>query len=90
VERRPDTADRRVVRNALTAAGREMVDRPWETRRAVLANALRDASAGDRAAISRGLDLLCRALEDGGEGEGERPGEHERADEGNVKERATT
>jgi DNA-binding MarR family transcriptional regulator len=94
VERRPDTADRRVVRNALTAAGREMVDRPWETRRAVLANALRDASPGDRAEIARGLDLLCRALEDGGEGEGEPVGAQERvderADEGNVKERATT
>ena len=49
--------------NALTPAGREMIDRPWETRRAVLASALRRASCEDRAAIARGLEALCRALE---------------------------
>ena len=63
VERAADAADRRVVRNALTPAGREMIDRPWETRRAVLASALRRASCEDRAAIARGLEALCRALE---------------------------
>lgn len=67
VERTPDAADRRVVRNALTVAGREMADRPWETRRAVLAGALEDATPESRAAIARGLELLCQALEAGGE-----------------------
>jgi DNA-binding MarR family transcriptional regulator len=71
VKRKVDAADRRVVRNALTAAGREMVDRPWEARRAVVANALRDAAPEDRRAIARGLELLCRALDEVGEaGEG--------------------
>ena len=36
----------RVVRNALSAAGRELIDRAWETRRAVLASALRQRLAG--------------------------------------------
>ena len=67
VDRTGDAADRRVVRNALTAAGREMADRPWETRRAVLAGALRGATPEERAAIARGLELLCDALEAGGE-----------------------
>ncbi|MDQ3699403.1 MAG: MarR family transcriptional regulator [Chloroflexota bacterium] len=64
VERTSDSSDRRVVRNALTTVGREMIDRPWETRRAVLASALRDATPADRATIARGLELLCRALDD--------------------------
>ena len=63
VERSADSADRRVVRTALTEEGKEMIDRPWETRRAVLASALRDASPAERAAIERGLELLCDALE---------------------------
>ncbi|HEX2034143.1 MAG TPA: MarR family transcriptional regulator [Chloroflexota bacterium] len=63
VERTPDCSDRRVVRNALTAAGREMIDRPWETRRSVLASALRGASPAERAAIAHGLELLCQALQ---------------------------
>lgn len=62
VERAADAGDRRVVRNALTPAGRELIAQPWETRRAVLASALRHASPDDRAAIARGLELLCRAL----------------------------
>jgi hypothetical protein len=40
-----------------------MIDRPWETRRAVLASALRAASPDERTAIERGLALLCDALE---------------------------
>jgi DNA-binding MarR family transcriptional regulator len=73
VSRAADASDRRVVRNALTASGREMLDRPWETRRAVLANALRNAAPDDRAAIARGLELLCRALEDEPLGDGALP-----------------
>jgi DNA-binding MarR family transcriptional regulator len=52
-----------VVLVGLTDAGREMIDRPWETRRAVLASALREASPDERAAIERGLILLVDALE---------------------------
>lgn len=67
VERAADTCDRRVVRTALSPAGRELIDRAWETRRAVLASALRHASLQDRAAIARGLETLCRVLvEDAG------------------------
>ena len=62
VERAGDAADRRVIRNALTPAGREMIDRPWETRRAALASALRNATPEDRAAVARGLELLYGAL----------------------------
>ncbi|HEU5315413.1 MAG TPA: MarR family transcriptional regulator [Chloroflexota bacterium] len=63
LERSADSADRRVVRTTLTEKGKEMIDRPWETRRAVLASALRDASPAERAAIEQGLALLCDALE---------------------------
>jgi DNA-binding MarR family transcriptional regulator len=63
IERTADPSDRRVVLSALTEAGKEMIDRPWETRRAVLASALRDASPVERRAIERGLELLCDALE---------------------------
>jgi DNA-binding MarR family transcriptional regulator len=83
VKRKVDPADRRVVRNALTAAGREMVDRPWEMRRAVLAGALRDTAPEDRAAIVRGLRLLSRALN-------EEERETRSMGEGMEKERATT
>lgn len=62
VERMHDPHDRRVVRSALTAAGIEIIDRPWESRRAVLAHALRDASPEDRAVIAHGLETLCRVL----------------------------
>ena len=63
VERTADPTDRRIVRVGLTDKGKEMIDRPWETRRAVLASALRDASPDERAAIERGLILLVDALE---------------------------
>ena len=63
VERTADSNDRRIVLVGLTETGREMIDRPWETRRAVLAIALRDASPDERAAIERGLILLVDALE---------------------------
>ncbi len=63
VERTADPSDRRIVRVGLTERGKEMIDRPWETRRAVLASALRDASPDERTAIERGLALLCDALE---------------------------
>src|SRR5919202_510432 len=63
VERTPDCNDRRVVRNKLTPAGRDMIERPWEARRAVLASALRHAAPHERAAIEHGLALLCKALE---------------------------
>ena len=63
VERSPDATDRRIVRSVLTEKGKELIDRPWETRRAVLASALRDATPAERTAIERGLELLCDALE---------------------------
>ena len=63
VERTADPSDRRIVLVGLTERGKEMIDRPWETRRAVLASALRDASPDERTAIQRGLALLCEALE---------------------------
>jgi DNA-binding MarR family transcriptional regulator len=75
VERTADACDRRVVRNALTVVGREMIDRPWEARRAVLASALRRASPQDRAAIARGLELLCRALAELDEFQVQSPGD---------------
>jgi len=70
VARTPDATDRRMVRLELTDKGREMIDRPWETRRAVLASALRDASPAERKAIERGLELLCDALETAENAEG--------------------
>jgi DNA-binding MarR family transcriptional regulator len=69
VERTADPSDRRIVRTALTDKGKEMIDRPWETRRALLASALRRASPTERAAIEHGLELMCTALE-AVEGEG--------------------
>jgi DNA-binding MarR family transcriptional regulator len=63
VERTAEPSDRRVVLVGLTERGKEMIDHPWETRRAVLASALRDASPAERTAIERGLALLCDALE---------------------------
>ncbi len=96
VKRKVDPADRRVVRNKLTAAGRAMVERPWEMRRAVLARALRDVPEASRAAIVDGLELLCSALEVAQgepverEPEPERGRERGREREGNVKERAKT
>jgi DNA-binding MarR family transcriptional regulator len=69
VERTADACDRRVVRTALSPAGQELIDRAWETRRAVLASALRRASLRDRTAIAQGLETLCRVLaEDAGTG----------------------
>jgi DNA-binding MarR family transcriptional regulator len=62
VERTHDPTDRRIVRSSLTPKGRELTDRPWETRRAVLATALRESSPDQRAEIARGLELLCKAL----------------------------
>jgi DNA-binding MarR family transcriptional regulator len=67
VERTADLCDRRVVRNTLTAAGREVIEQPWEARRAAVASALRCASPGERAAITRGLALLCEALQRAGQ-----------------------
>jgi len=63
VERAPDPTDRRIVRTILSDRGKEMIDRPWETRRALLASALRAASPDERIAIEHGLSLLCKALE---------------------------
>jgi DNA-binding MarR family transcriptional regulator len=63
VERTPDPCDRRVVRNALTPAGRDSIDRPWQLRRAALASALRCATPEEKAAIAHGLVLLSRALQ---------------------------
>ena len=88
VKRKVDAADRRVVRNKLTAAGREMVERPGEMRRAVLAHALRDVPAASRTAIVDGLELLCSALEVAQGEPVEREDEREREREGIVKERA--
>ena len=63
VDRAPDACDRRVVRSVLTERGKEMIDRPWETRRAVLTTALRGVSPEERSAIAHGLELLSVALE---------------------------
>lgn len=56
------TVDRRVVRTSLTDAGRTLIDRPWEARRALLGAALDRATAGQRAAIIDGLSTLCDTL----------------------------
>jgi DNA-binding MarR family transcriptional regulator len=63
LERTADPCDRRVVRNALTPAGRDSIDRPWQLRRAALASALRCATPEEKAAIAHGLALLSRALQ---------------------------
>jgi DNA-binding MarR family transcriptional regulator len=67
VVRTADTSDRRIVRNALTAAGRETIDQPWEARRAALGSALRFATTREREAIASGLELLCAVLQRSGE-----------------------
>lgn len=55
--------DRRVVRTALTPQGRDIVDRPWEARRAVLADALARGTADQQDEIARGLSTLVQLLE---------------------------
>ena len=62
VSRTTCATDRRVVRTALTEAGRTLIDRPWEARRAVLADALADASPAQREVVVRGLETLCELL----------------------------
>ena len=62
VSRTTCTADRRVVRTALTEAGRTLIDRPWEARRALLADALAAASPTQREAVAHGLETLCALL----------------------------
>jgi DNA-binding MarR family transcriptional regulator len=64
VSRTTCTTDRRVVRTALTEAGRTLIDRPWEARRALLADALVAASPAQRDAVARGLETLCDLLAD--------------------------
>ena len=64
VSRTTCTTDRRVVRTALTEAGRTLIDRPWEARRALLADALAVASPTQRDAVTRGLETLCDLLTD--------------------------
>lgn len=59
--------DRRVVRTALTPEGHDIVDRPWEARRAVLADALARGTAGQQDVIARGLSTLVQLLEAEGE-----------------------
>lgn len=59
--------DRRVVRTALTPEGRDIVDRPWEARRAVLADALARGTADQQDEIARGLSTLVQLLEAEGE-----------------------
>ncbi len=59
--------DRRVVRTALTPEGRDIVDRPWEARRAVLAEALSRGTSRQQDVISRGLSTLVQLLEADGE-----------------------
>jgi DNA-binding MarR family transcriptional regulator len=67
VERTTDACDRRKVRNALTPAGRELIDLPWEARRSALASALQSASREEREEIARGLTLLCDVLQRSGQ-----------------------
>jgi DNA-binding MarR family transcriptional regulator len=62
VSRTTCTSDRRVVRTALTEAGRMLIDRPWEARRAMLAEALRGATRAQREAMALGLETLCQIL----------------------------
>lgn len=64
VSRTTCTTDRRVVRTALTASGRTLIDRPWEARRALLADALAKATPTQRDAVTRGLETLCDLLAD--------------------------
>lgn len=59
--------DRRVVRTALTPEGRDIVDRPWEARRAVLAGALARGTPDQQDEITRGLSTLVQLLEAEGE-----------------------
>lgn len=61
--------DRRVVRTALSPEGRDIVDRPWEARRAVLADALARGTSGQQDVIARGLLTLVQLLEAEGEPE---------------------
>lgn len=62
VSRTTCTSDRRVVRTALTDAGRTLIDRPWEARRAMLAEALGGATPAQRESVVLGLETLCRIL----------------------------
>ena len=55
--------DRRVVRTSLTPEGRDIVDRPWEARRAVLADALARGTPEQQDEIARGLSTLVQLLE---------------------------
>jgi len=64
VSRTSCTADRRVVRTALTDAGRTLIDRPWDARRALLTERFAAASEADRQRVTSGLETLCRLLDD--------------------------
>lgn len=65
VERRADTADRRVARVAVTAAGTDLLAEIRTRRDAYLAARLRELSAEERALLAKALPLLERlAAED--------------------------
>jgi DNA-binding MarR family transcriptional regulator len=63
VSRTTCTADRRVVRIALTDGGRSLIDRPWDARRLLLTELLANASDADRQHVTTGLETLCRLLD---------------------------
>jgi DNA-binding MarR family transcriptional regulator len=63
VSRTTCTADRRVVRIALTDGGRSFIDRPWDARRLLLTELLANASDADRQHVTTGLETLCRLLD---------------------------
>jgi DNA-binding MarR family transcriptional regulator len=62
VTRETDSADRRVVRVRITAAGKEMATRVAEARIALLAERLTGLSDDDRAAIAAALPALGRLV----------------------------
>lgn len=78
VSRTTCTTDRRVVRTALTDAGRTLIDRPWDARRALLTELLANASDADRERVTTGLETLCQLL-DGASGGAITPSENQRA-----------
>ena len=60
VQRQPDPEDRRSVLVALTPAGRRLLDRLHEARRACAADVFASLSAADRRKLAELLGRLCR------------------------------
>ncbi|MEX1145668.1 MAG: MarR family transcriptional regulator [Acidimicrobiia bacterium] len=66
VGRRPDEADRRVVRVEITGAGRKLLARNRSRKTAYLAKRLDSLSAADRATLAEATVILDHLLEPGG------------------------